>query len=832
MIFLSKGLHFMRALLTICQRRMPLATVALAQLLLAGYISFSCLISSAGIESSMTGSVTDADQVAVARAKVQLLSPQGSLVSETQTSMTGEFSFFPISFGSYRVRVEMPGFETAEMNSTVTSSSPAKIDIQLNKARNGKENGKEIVVNVKETRNLVQPSSSGSKVEVDQERIATLPGGSETSLPKLISTTTPGVIEGPFGQLFIRGNHANIQYQIDGVQLPEATSGSFGEAFSPRNIAHMEVITGGIPAEYGERMSAVINIITKTGPETPGGAATLKYGSYNTLVPEVNYGGSDKSGRFRYLLSGSYLQTDRGLDTLDPRSESNQRQGGTTPIHDKATGNDEFARFDYILDDVDKFSLNVFNSGRNYQIPNYPSSFLSSDPFFQAGQPDSFGNQNQDATIPTFNWMPSNTNDTQNERNSYVEFVWKRTLSDRAFLQLAPYYKSSNITVGNDPANDLASATAGPNAITGAKPTSFAMTHTVDNYGLKGDYTWRYDERNLAKAGFQLQASDGRGSFSTQQSLAQPATPFNINDTGYIEAVYMQDSYSITKPLTLNLGVRASGMQFKSDDLNTADGLIQPRIGLEYMATSETKLHVFYGRLFQPAPFENLRAAFSTVGGGNSKPYDLKSEKDSYYETGITQQLGASHVAKLNYYYKDAINMLDDAQLLNTSIAQPYNFAKGYATGVEASIAGDFTPNWQYFANYSYENARGIGMSGGFFTGQQVATDYQFLDHCQLHTANAGLTYKVDSYWVTLVGRYGSGFRTGANNSISLPSHATLDATIGYVIHGEDYWSKWRVAFDANNIFDNAYPINVNNGFNGSHYAAGREIFLRLTKDL
>ncbi len=795
--------------------------------------TFLTLPSQAGIQSSLSGVVTDADQVAIPGANVEQLTQTGAVIKKTTTSITGEFNFFPIDFGTYEVRAESLGYETARTSSNVTSGSASRLDIHL-----APKGSKEIVVSVKERRNLIQSTSAGSKVDIDKERIATLPGGEETSLPKLISTTTPGVVAGPFGQLFIRGNHANIQYQIDGVQLPESTSGSFGDAFSPRNIDHMEIITGGIPAEYGERMAAVVNVITKSGPETPTGLAEIKYGSYDSFSPSLNYGGSDTSGRFRYFLTGSYLQTNRGLDTPDPKNESNQKVGGESPVHDKATGSDEFVRLDYLLDDENKFSLNLFNSGKDYQVPNYPNSFKSQDPFFQPGYTDEFGNQNSDPTKPTYKWTPSNTNDTQSEKNTYAEFVWKRTLSDRAFLQVAPYYKRSDLKVGNDPANDLATSTAGgPNAISGSQATSFAMDHIVDNIGLKSDYTLRFDDRNLMKAGFQAQESDGRGSFSLQTDPAQAPSNFSINDKGYIEAVYLQDSYTISKPLTLNLGVRYTATQFKSDDLNTKDGLLQPRVGLEYMATDSTKLHVFYGRMFQPAPFENLRAAF-TGGQGNGNPavpFDLKAEKDNYYETGISQQIGSNHLVSVTYYYKDATDMLDDAQLLNTSIAQPYNFAKGYATGIEASISGDISRQWQYFANYSYEDARGRGLSGGIFAFDPNATtggDYQFLDHVQLNTANAGATYRVDNYWATLTGLYGSGLRTGPNNSISLPGHTTFDATIGYRFHDENFWSKWRVALDLTNILDNPYPINVNNGFNGSHYAPGRQFFIRLAKEL
>ena len=102
----------------------------------------------------------------------------------------------------------------------------------------------------------------------------------------------------------------------------------------------------------------------------------------------------------------------------------------------------------------------------------------------------------------------------------------------------------------------------------------------------------------------------------------------------------------------------------------------------------------------------------------------------------------------------------------------------------------------------------------------------------QLNTANAGLTYQTDSYSATFQGLYGSGLRTGYANGGALPSHTTFDLTVGYAFHGEDWLSKWRLSADVLNILDDAYPITINNGYNGNHYAPGREYFVRIAKQI
>jgi outer membrane receptor protein involved in Fe transport len=64
-----------------------------------------------------------------------------------------------------------------------------------------------------------------------------------------------------------------------------------------------------------------------------------------------------------------------------------------------------------------------------------------------------------------------------------------------------------------------------------------------------------------------------------------------------------------------------------------------------------------------------------------------------------------------------------------------------------------------------------------------------------------------------------------------LPSHLSFDLSAGYEFAGS-FWEQWKVSGDIFNIFNNVYPITIANGFNGSHYAAGREFFIRLTKML
>ena len=748
---------------------------------------------------------------------------------QTVIALPSEKFHVDLKVGDYEVLIEKPGFASYSYSVHVTSGGDSHGEFQLDPQLGSKE----MVVEVKAKRRLIHTSASTSSTEINQEEIRKLPQGSEISLPKLLASTNPGVVQGAFGQLFFRGNHANIQYQIDGVQLPESPSNTFGQAFSPRNIDHMEVITGGIPAEYGMRLGAVVNILTKSGPEKPEGELELNYGSYNTTTPHLLYGGTNESGSLRYFLSLNYNRTDRGLDTPQPESVDNQFQGGKESIHNTATGNGEFARVDWQADNSNKFVFSTFHSYTGYQIPNYPSSFSPSMPYFSSTYVDPFGNEPENHNGHThgiYNYTPSDTDDRHSERNFYAQAAWKHTFSERSFLQLAPYYKFSQVIVEPDPANDLFTSATGANPIAGASPTSFAQNRRVNNLGLKGDYSLRPNDSHLIKTGFQVQASRSDGFFSIQRDLNTPAFSNSDPYLGYFESAYVQDDIKLAKPLILNVGLRFDATQFEFSNVYTSDYLFQPRVGLNYMVSDSTKIHAYYGKLFQPAPLENLRTTFNHFEP-DPTPYDIKAEKADYFELGVAHQLLEKQVVSLTGYYKDGVNILDDAQLLRTPIAQPFNFATGFAYGAELSVKGKLTEDWSDFLNYSYQIAKGKGISGGIWTGDApTGTDYQTMDHVQEHKANAGLTYNKNHFWWTLLGLYGSGLRTGENNSRALPAHFTMDTTVGYEFHGDSWFSNFRISSDVVNIFDNVYPVTIANGFNTSHYAAGRQYFIRIAK--
>src|SRR6201984_3396678 len=77
-------------------------------------------------------------------------------------------------------------------------------------------------------RQQIQPSLGATVYEFGRQAIETQPQGDNQSFNKLL-LQAPGVAQDSFGQIHVRGDHANLQYRLNGVQLPEGIN-VFGQS--------------------------------------------------------------------------------------------------------------------------------------------------------------------------------------------------------------------------------------------------------------------------------------------------------------------------------------------------------------------------------------------------------------------------------------------------------------------------------------------------------------------------------------------------------------------------------------------------------------------------
>ena len=133
----------------------------------------------------------------------------------------------------------------------------------------------------------------------------------------------------------------------------------------------------------------------------------------------------------------------------------------------------------------------------------------------------------------------------------------------------------------------------------------------------------------------------------------------------------------------------------------------------------------------------------------------VKAEREHYFDGGIEQRLKGGFKLAVDAYYKIKRNLLDEGQFGSSLVLSPFNYAKGYAWGVE--LSGNYTHGpLDLYANLARgdEKAKDIVSAQYFFAPDELAyiqDHYIYTDHSQKVTASGGASYTIKDGVGTLV---------------------------------------------------------------------------------
>ena len=170
-------------------------------------------------------------------------------------------------------------------------------------------------------RDQIAPSLGAVSYTIGPHQIQALPQGENAPFSQVL-LRAPGVVEDSFGEVHVRGEHGDLTYRVNGVLLPEGLNG-FGQELDTRLINSVTLIDGTLPAQFGFRTAGIVDVSTKNGSQLNGGEVSLYGGSFNTINPSLQFGGT--SGKVDYFVTASYLHDDIGIE--NPTSSY-------YPIHD------------------------------------------------------------------------------------------------------------------------------------------------------------------------------------------------------------------------------------------------------------------------------------------------------------------------------------------------------------------------------------------------------------------------------------------------------------------------------------------------------------------
>jgi outer membrane receptor protein involved in Fe transport len=699
------------------------------------------------VTSNISGTVKDALGRPLPAANLTLQTRRGAVVARTKSGSDGTFAFHDVAPGAYAVLADHPNFRLATKIVTVAAGGAPPVDLVMQS-----EAALSMAVVAKrlnQARNGLSPETGGSVYRFSEKAIEQLPQGANTSLNQVI-LQAPGVAQDSYGQLHVRGDHGNIQYRINGVQLPEGITG-FGQVLSPRFANSISLLTGVLPAEFGLRTAGIIDIKTKDGLLDNVADVDFYGGQRGTTQPSFEYGGS--KGNFSYFVTGQYLGTDRGVEPPTP---------GPTAIHDTSNQGSGFGYFSYFLNPTTRLSLISGAAINHFQIPANPD------------QPQVFVL----AGVPVY--PSAKVRENQFEQNYFNVLALQGVIGSDFDYQIAPFSRYSTVTFNPDHVGDLIYDGAASRVFRSDWGNGVQIDtayHGVTNHTFRiGGY---FDAERA-------EIDNHEATFPIVGGTPQ-TTPISIVDDialqTWIYSAYVQDEWKPIEKLTLNYGVR----------FDLYDGLVRadqasPRVALEYKLFKGTTLHAGYARQMTPPPtelvsvstiakFKNTTGAPASTGNGTPTV-----ERDHLFDVGVTQEVIPGLNLGIDSYYKKAVDLIDEGQFGPALIFETFNYRKGRVYGVE--FTGSYThENFYAYENFAYSVAQGTQVESGQFNFAPdelkfINSHYIFLDHDQTFTNSIGAVYNWKGFSFSVDGIYGSGLRTGFANTGNLPYYIQVDAGI------------------------------------------------------
>jgi TonB dependent receptor/TonB-dependent Receptor Plug Domain/Carboxypeptidase regulatory-like domain len=703
--------------------------------------------------------------------------PQGSNMMST----SGNYGFYSLTLpsGSYVIKVNAPGYE--ERTFAINLISDTILDIFLNTKSIGI---KAIDISARKNDNVRKVDISTQTITAQTiKKIPAFLGEADVikAVQLLPGVTTVG--EGASG-FNVRGGSIdqNLVLMDEAPVFNSAHLFGFFSIFNPDAVKDVQLVKGGIPANYGGRLSSTLDVRMKDGNkrkfEGNGGIGTI----FSRLTLE----GPLVKNKASFLIAGrrSYI------DVL------------AKPFLDENLKDTRFYFYDVTA------KVNYSHKRDNFYI----SSYIGDDLFYAANQ---FG----------VKWG-----------NTTATARWNHVFSKRLFSNFTYYYSRYryNIEFGSKDANfnwqsyiinNSAKAdfnfyaTPKHEILFGAQSTYYIFKPgraVVTNNRGKIDFSLP-DKYALENAIYIAEEFNPAGKFSYRLGLRIS----NFDYMGKGTAYYY-------KPATEEGDQRQieSTKEFKQNQVIASYTNPEPRFGFKYQFSKSASVKGGYNRMVQ-----NLHLISNTAA---SVPFDvwqpttnnIKPEKADQYTLGYFKNLGENndYEASFEAYYKDLQNQVDYVDganlLLNEYLEGDLLSGKGRAYGAEFYIkkaTGKLTGWISYTLSRSERKVGGINDNNWYpnrfdrkhnlyvIAMYELNKKWEFSANFVLSSGTPATfysgQYNIQGYIVPDAG-------SNARNNVRNPLYHRLDlAATLHLKSRKHYESNW--VFSVYNAYDRRNPFSI-----------------------
>jgi Carboxypeptidase regulatory-like domain/TonB-dependent Receptor Plug Domain len=800
------------------------ATSVLLAALAAGALSLA--LPAAALAGEVRGTVLGPGDAPLPGVTVSLGNDLTGFSQQTVSAGDGKYALYNVPNNPYHLTADLDGFKAVHLDVDVRGNVPVVRDLHMSAALS-----ETINVTAEKENVALETDESTTHTDIDKSLIQRFPAALPSRAFESIVTSAPGFSQDENGRYHFQGGHSQQLLVIDGQPIGDQVGITFSNSLNPAIAQGIEIVTGGVPAEYGEKAYGVINLVTKSALGQNGlrGDATVGAGSFNTYDGNVGLGyGGKQSGAFLNLDASS---SDR---FLDPVTFDNLHNHGDT-----LRG---FFRYDLLPgagQGQDSIRFTAAGGRTERDVTNLPSQELAG----------------QDERVHTRDW---------NLNGDYLHIF-----AGDLVVEGQVYARDNRLQL-------LAS--------TNDTPVLAAQNRKLDNQGFNASAT-KEVSINEVKVGVQAKRFpiDERFSFLiTDPTLNDPAMPgynpnlapydgtrgghpfvFDGSRTGTYVAGYAQDTVH-WQNLTINAGLR-----YDDNSLFLRENDLQPRLGAAYfIPRTNTVLRASFDRMFITPEYENILLSSSAQASSLSPP-DVQqsaiagfghlfnvSERHDAQNYGIQQGISRWLRVDVSYWKRQVRNAADQDQFFNTGIVFPLNFARGDLSGWNLRFD---TASWHGLRSYlSLGHVHALydpPLVGGLFINSSpldISSGPFLIDHDQNLQEQLGIFWDIpaSAFWLGVTERYDSGLVTDAGmpsdvlaggpdtayaepyiNFNSTPERIKSRTIWNFSLgsHLKQYGVPLDVQLDLLNAFDKQGLYNFMSTFGGTHVVPPREIAGRVS---
>jgi hypothetical protein len=636
--------------------------------------------------------------------------------------ITNNYGFYSLTVpaGTYIVEYRVSGLETKKKEVELTRD--IRLDVEVG---SDLQNLEEVVVSAKAENNV--KSTDIGTIELDIDEIKTLPAFmGEVDIVKTIQLL-PGVssaAEGGQG-FYVRGGgpDQNLVLLDEAVVYNASHLFGFFSVFNADAVKSVNLIKGGMPANFGGRMSSVLEV-------------NMNEGNYKRFKVKGGIGAISS----RLTLEGPIVK-DKGSFIVSARRTY-------LDVIMKAAIKDDspFAGTSYYFYD--------FNLKANYKLGDKDKLFLSGyygrDEFSFASSEDNFS-----VDMPWGNGIGS--------------LRWNHIFSSKLFMNVTALYSNYLFKFGSE-----------------QDQFKFEVKSGIEDWGGKADFTYfpnslhkikwgaHYTHHIFTPIGVSAEAEDVEFNTGLAQQLKS-----------HESAVYVLDEFDLNENIRFNAGLRYSTFQhvgpftrYIKGDISAPDSTItynknelikfyhglEPRISGRFLLPDRSSIKAGYSYNYQYVHLTSLSAV--------SLPTDIWYPATSIAKPQIGWQASAGYFrnfkentyeTSLELYYKGMKNLIEykegalPGDNINDNNDNLLTFGTGRSYGAELFIKktrGKFTGWIGYTWSKTERTFEEIN------NGETFAAKYD-----RRHDLSVALSYKLSDRWI-----FTSAFIYATGNTLTLPS--------------------------------------------------------------